>query len=298
MITKTGLSLIFLLLFTAGMFAAEPADPWHPRPPAGEVSFFHHTKSTIAYRYWNKEAGSKTMLFLYGFGGNMDMVDYFVSQFSSEYRILSIDYPGHGCSPLAKQKLTIDDLSAILRDLLTELEEEKIYLAGYSLGGVAALHLSALLQDRVKKLVLWNTIPHFAYNQERETFFKIINNMLTRNYPFTVTRIAIPMLRDKFFSYTLMKTAREVALYNDPASVLAVFSMTVNSDATTFLKKITCPVLVLYSGKDPLVPPEAVESFTPGLKKSTSILFPKHGHLSMVSDRKTFIKIITAFINE
>ena len=69
-------------------------------------------------------------------------------------RILRVDLPGHGASPVATGPVTIGDLARAVLAVVDEAGGGAFHVAGVSLGGVIALELAVANPDRVRSLVL------------------------------------------------------------------------------------------------------------------------------------------------
>jgi 3-oxoadipate enol-lactonase/4-carboxymuconolactone decarboxylase len=67
-------------------------------------------------------------------------------------RILRVDLPGHGASPVAREPFTVADLAAGLLRLVDESGGGAFHVAGDSLGGAVALELAIAAPDRVLSL--------------------------------------------------------------------------------------------------------------------------------------------------
>ena len=64
---------------------------------------------------------------------------------------------GHGKTPCKKEKLTLNDFSKQLDEILNNLQVDKINLVGFSLGSLIALDFASNYQDKVNKLILIGT---------------------------------------------------------------------------------------------------------------------------------------------
>lgn len=108
--------------------------------------------------HFYEEGTGRAVVFLHGggpgasgwsnFGGNVPV-------FASRFRVLVVDQPGFGKSPVSKQDGHYFTLAAdALAGLLDELGIEKVHLVGNSLGGGTAVRFALNHPDRADKLVL------------------------------------------------------------------------------------------------------------------------------------------------
>jgi 3-oxoadipate enol-lactonase/4-carboxymuconolactone decarboxylase len=66
-----------------------------------------------------------------------------------QLRILTVDLPGHGKSPAAREEFSIADLADATLRLIDEAGADRFHVAGLSLGGAVALELVAAHPHRV-----------------------------------------------------------------------------------------------------------------------------------------------------
>jgi len=103
-----------------------------------------------------------TLLLLHGFTHSGASWNGVTARLGQRYRALTPDLRGHGSASSA----TPVTLEAVLQDV-ERLTDEPFTLAGYSMGGRAALHLALAQPDRVRQLVLIGASPGIEDNAER-----------------------------------------------------------------------------------------------------------------------------------
>ncbi len=92
-------------------------------------------------------------------------------EFFRDYSNLSYDILGHGKSSLKKEKISFDDFSDQLTELLNELKIDKIHLIGFSIGSLIARNFATKFNDRLKSLILLGSI--YKRSEEQQ---KIVNS--------------------------------------------------------------------------------------------------------------------------
>ena len=271
---------------------------WKPLKPLDDIKLFSFQKTTIAYKYYNKKNGNKTILFLYGFGANILMADQFAPHLAElGFTVLTIDYPGHGYSP-KNYNISMEMISELLIKLLKSLGEEKIILAGYSFGGIVSLDFYSKYKDKIEKYILIHTTYFFKNSFYKKIIFNLFEKMLKSHFYFTINYIAIPVLRDFFFTGKQIKDARFTAMKNDKQSVIKMFDVTINKDMNSVLKCIDCPVLVIGSNIDLLISRNTSVKISRIIKNCKLKIFAFYGHYSIMSRPKITANIINDFINE
>lgn len=74
---------------------------------------------------------------------------------ASSTRILRVDLPGHGSSPVAREPFGVDELATAVLALVDEVGGGAFHVAGDSLGGAVALELAVVAPDRVRSLTMF-----------------------------------------------------------------------------------------------------------------------------------------------
>jgi 2-succinyl-6-hydroxy-2,4-cyclohexadiene-1-carboxylate synthase len=104
------------------------------------------------------------LVLLHGFTHTGASWDPVVAGLGERYRVLAPDIRGHG-SASARRPVT---LGAVVSDLRGLVGQERLTLAGYSMGGRIALHAALALAPAVGRLVLIGASPGIASDDERE----------------------------------------------------------------------------------------------------------------------------------
>jgi len=79
-----------------------------------------------------------------------------VDALAPHYRVVAVDLPGHGASPLPSGRLTIEDMAGAVAALASELDAAPAHVVGLSLGACVAVRLALQAPARVRSLTLVN----------------------------------------------------------------------------------------------------------------------------------------------
>ncbi len=107
-------------------------------------------------------SGNLTIIFLHG--NSLDSESFLLQtgdELAKDYRLMSIDLPGHGKSLPSKDPSNIYSLPGLAREvsnLINELTSGPIIIAGHSLGGHIAIESMTLIKNCVG-LLIWGTPP-------------------------------------------------------------------------------------------------------------------------------------------
>ena len=95
------------------------------------------------------------LILVHGATGNMAF--WYLTSLASlekEFRVITYDLRGHGYSDAPPTGYSSRDMAEDLHGLIEYLEVDRTHLVGHSIGGVIALHTTALYPERVETLVL------------------------------------------------------------------------------------------------------------------------------------------------
>jgi 3-oxoadipate enol-lactonase len=100
-----------------------------------------------------------TLLFVHGIGCTHRFWEDAVPRLESDFSCLVVDVPGFGESPALGGEPSVAGLAAELDTWLADTGTERVVVVGHSLGGMIAQELALADPERVRGVVLCNTIP-------------------------------------------------------------------------------------------------------------------------------------------
>jgi pimeloyl-ACP methyl ester carboxylesterase len=127
--------------------------------------------------YYDSESDKPPILFCHANGYSAGCYQYYFNQLKNDYRVLALDFAGHGRSEMSLQ---FKNWYFFRDQILTLLEHEKIEhitSVGHSLGGASTLLASVKEPDRFKKLIVWDPV---ILGFKLITLAKILGNPLAR----------------------------------------------------------------------------------------------------------------------
>jgi pimeloyl-ACP methyl ester carboxylesterase len=93
-------------------------------------------------------------MFIHGLTSSRRNWTHLVEKLNTDHRLLAPDLFGHGASDKLMGDYSLGAHAATLRDLLDQLEIERVTLVGHSFGGGIAMQFCYLFPERVERLVL------------------------------------------------------------------------------------------------------------------------------------------------
>lgn len=108
------------------------------------------------------------LVLLHGFTGSTETWLPLMEKWSSAFKVIAIDLPGHGQSKIA-QFPSMTGFCDELKEILDALEVDRCHLLGYSMGGRIALSFALRHPNYVSHLILESASPGLKTIEERLT---------------------------------------------------------------------------------------------------------------------------------
>ena len=236
------------------------------------------TDSKGTFYKLNQKAGIP-IVFIHGVGLDHNIWDPQIDEFDNT--VLIYDILGHGRTPLNKEKISFDDFSDQIIDLIDELKFSKIHLIGFSIGSLIARNFATRFSDRLKSLTLLCSIFNRSDNEQKivnERFEqtkkdkKLTKDALKRwfNKDFIEKN---PLISDKIFS---------ILSNNNMDNFIKVYSLFVNHEDNEKFENIKAKTLVMTGEGDVGSTPEMSNNLSKKIKNSEVKIIPVGKHLCSI----------------
>lgn len=242
------------------------------------------------------EGKGKLVVFLHGWGANLDCFNGVYGLLKEKYRVLALDLPGFGKSDKLKSPFSVDDYTDIVEDFISKFvksSNEKVILVGHSYGGRIIIKLNN--RSNLPFVIDKNILIDAAGIKERlslETKLKICTFKGLKNI-YNLLPISeekkknkINELRNKFGSSDYKNS--------DPI-LKETLVKAVNEDLTKFLKNMK-ETLLIWGDKDTATPIWMAKIMEKEIKNSGLVIL-HGGHFSFIDDYYTFLKVLNSYLN-
>jgi len=221
-------------------------------------------------------------VFLHGWQSSAQAWSGIMERLSTKgVRLVAIDLPGFGGSPLPKTAWGVGEYAEMVRAFSQKLGIHRIILVGHSFGGRVAIKLSATVPDLVSKLVLVD-----AAGIKNEN---LLNKLMVLAAKTVKPLFALPVLRN--YKSTAYKAIGAVD-YAEAGPLKDIFIKTINEDLTEFLPKIHAPTLLVWGAKDMETPLAFGELMNRLIPNSKLVVLTDAGHFSFIDQPDKFTDLI------
>ena len=257
----------------------------------------------FAYRSFGKPGGVP-LVFLQHFTGTLDNWDpALTNALAKKHPLVLFDNKGVGSSE-GETPATIGEMADDAYDFISALGLEKVYLLGFSLGGLIAQYLAERHPGLVSKMILAGTGPKGS-----EGITEILNvvsagmsdgpSKVLRNIFFTKTVRGVSAGEEFLQRLQLRKENRDIPTAGAAVKAQATAIITSGHEKDPEYRQllnIKQPVLIVNGTEDLIVP--AINSFTLSkyLINSKLILWSDSGHGAIFQHSQEFAEAATAFL--
>ena len=233
----------------------------------------------IHYERYGNEKG-RTLIFLHGWGQNIQMMKPIADPFASEFDIVIIDLPGHGESSEPTSVLKIPDFVECIRSLVEKLKITKPTLIGHSFGGKISLLYASKYE--VDKLILFGS-----------PFKKEIQKLSLKTK--TLKQIKkIPGM--KVFEEFAKKHIGSTDYKNASPIMRQILVEHVNFDITEEVKKIICPTIIVWGTNDEAVDISRAYELESLIKDAGLVVYEGCSHYAYLENLDQTIRVMGSFL--
>lgn len=203
-----------------------------------------------------------------------------VSALSDIRRVIAPDLNGHGENPAGEPKRSMDEIARSLAEGLDNEGVSSVDLAGFSMGGYAALTFCRLFPDRVNSLALVDSRTAADSDAGRAGRDQMIADIERRGsiaaaeamLPKMFTDAVEPELRDEVEGW--MRQQPPAALVAD------LQAMRDRPDSGPTVARLSVPLLVVAGLQDPIIPVAEAEAIAETAVSGRLVVVDGASHLS------------------
>lgn len=288
---------------------------WAPSRPVGELSarwapppstFLALDGMQVHLRDEGPRDDPAPILLLHGTSDSLHTWDGWVPPLvQSGRRVIRVDMPGFGLTgPFPDGDHRIAAYPRFLSHLLDALAVDRVVVVGNSFGGQVALELALAEPARVERMVLVDALAYPRTAKKVPIGFLVasipgINRVMDYVLPRALVEGSVrsvygdpsrvtPALVDRYYDLALREGNR-AALRNR-------FGDLPNEAYALRVKRLRLPVLLLWGGRDQLIPVATADRFLADIPGSRLVVFPDLGHVPHQEDPLASVAPVLAFL--
>jgi 3-oxoadipate enol-lactonase len=244
-------------------------------------------------------AAGPTLVLLHAFPLDRDMWRPQLAALAGTARVLAVDLPGFGRSPLPPEPWTVDSAAGQVGALLDTLGlSGRVVVGGLSMGGYVAMAFARRFPDRLAGLILADTRAEPDDDAGKATRAKMIDLARTQGSAAVVDAM-LPKLLAPDARPDVAATVRALGARQKPEAVAAgLAALRDRPDAAPGLDAVAAPTLVIVGEHDAVTPPTLAAAMAGRVYGSEQVTIPGAGHLSNLENPEAFTAAVARFLAE
>jgi pimeloyl-ACP methyl ester carboxylesterase len=298
--------------------AAEQAGPYGPPDRSGwlEVDWRAHQRWEIVdgHSVNTIDLGEgPPIVFIHGLSGSWPNWLEQLPAFATDHRVVTLDLPGFGHSPMPSQEISIAGYARLLDRLFEQLGIDAAAVVGNSMGGFIAAELAISFPQRVERLVLVSAAGISTYNDPRTmravpTLRRLERILAAGGAWFAAKSDAVARrarMREATLSLVVRHPGRLPAALaaeqlrgaGKPGFLQALQSI-IDYDLRERFPEIACPTLIVWGEDDKLIDVGDADLFAELIPNSRKVVFEETGHMAMLERPAAFNALLRDFLSE
>jgi pimeloyl-ACP methyl ester carboxylesterase len=200
-----------------------------------------------------------------------------IPELSRHYRVYLIDLPGFGAMRKAHRHFNLQQSSSWLDDWMQAVGLKEAHLVGHSMGGYVVMALAVLQPQKVKRLVLVDSIGIPFNRPVRQLVYPALKSIVKTTPAFW------PCI-----NYDYLRAG--------PIMVERVAQQIVRLDATSIIMSVHTPTLIIWGENDDLVPLASGRLLHEQIAGSRLFIIPQTNHFGMFEQPAAFNHALLTFL--
>jgi len=252
------------------------------------------------------------LLFVHGLSGCWQNWLENIPHFARDHRVIAVDLPGFGESPMPAQEISMSGYARALDALLDELEIDAVRFVGSSMGGFVGAELALTVPTRIERLVLVSAAGlslEKIRTQRQSGIRHRAENAAFFYFGWLASQTELVTRRARAREWLLLLVAahprrlppalvhEQVKGSGKPGFMPALDAM-LHYPLRDRLAEIACPTLIIWGDKDRLVPVKDADEFERLIDDSRKVIYADTGHTPMFERPARFNADVHAFLQE
>jgi pimeloyl-ACP methyl ester carboxylesterase len=253
------------------------------------------------------------LLFVHGLSGSWPNWLEQLPVFANAHRVIAVDLPGFGHSPMPPEPITISGYARTLDALLDALDVDAAAVVGNSMGGFVAAELAINFPSRVERLVLVSAAGLSTYNHPGATRAlpglrrgeRVVAAYAAWIASHSDAVARRPGLRNATFGLVVRHprqlppalVAEQIRGAGKPGFIQAL-GANLDYDFSHRLGEIACPTLIVWGDSDRVITVRDAARFAELIPGSRKVVFEDTGHMAQLERPAAFNAMLGEFLSE
>ena len=245
------------------------------------------------------------IVLLHGTSASLHTWDGWTAGLRGQRRVIRLDLPGFGLTgPPADGDYSMPRYVAFMRQVFDHFGLQHCVLAGNSFGGWIAWETALAEPQRVERLVLVDSAGYPLLSESVPVAFQVARiPVLNRLVPVLLPRAMISSSLRNVYGHPERVTPELIDRYYELATragnrqaLVERFRQARPGADIDRLGEIRAPTLILWGGRDRLIPPTYAQRFAQDIHGSTLVQFDDLGHVPHEEDPQRTLAALQDFL--
>ncbi len=248
---------------------------------------------------------AQPVVLIHGTSASLHTWEGWVVALKGTRRVIRMDLPAFGLTgPASDNDYSIERYVAFVLAAMDRLGVRQAVLGGNSLGGEIAWNVALSAPSRVTRLILVDAAGYPLRPQSVPLGFRLarmpwVNRIMANLLPRALIEASVrnvfgdpgrvtPALVDRYYELTLREGNR--------AALPLRFAQIGRDDPSERLRAIAVPTLILWGGRDRLIPPADGAAFAAAIAGSRLVVFDDLGHVPQEENAQRTVAEVRGFL--
>jgi pimeloyl-ACP methyl ester carboxylesterase len=247
--------------------------------------------------YFKVSGQGPSIVLLHGFTESQKIWDHYVRALSKDFRVITIDLPGHGKSESIAAVHTMELQADLVYAILRKAGVKKCIMTGHSMGGYVTLAFARRYPGKLKGICIFHShcfadSPEDVENRNRtielvrKDKFRFLRNFITNLFP--------PEVKRKY-AKEINQLVEEAENMPKESIIAALEGMKIRTDQSSFLADTKLPVLFILGLKDSKAVIPRLWEMISLPSHSESLILKDTGHMGYIESPDETLEAIRHF---
>lgn len=249
------------------------------------------------------------VVFVHGLGGQWQNWLENIPRAAQERRVIALDLPGFGLSPMPRDRITISGYGRTVEALVDRLGLGRVDIVGNSMGGYIAAEVAIQFPESVDQLLLVSAAGITSADLAHAPIMTL-GRVATAIATHTTAQDRRLASRPKSRHLALQLVARHPSRLKADLAYEGFFKgagkagfthalrASLEYDFRDRLPEIRVPTLIVWGEKDSIIPVKDAHEFERLIPDSRKVVMKDTGHIAMAERPETFNDLMMDFLAE
>jgi pimeloyl-ACP methyl ester carboxylesterase len=253
------------------------------------------------------------LVFVHGLSGSWPNWLEQLPELAREHRVVAVDLPGFGHSPMPPWRISISAYARLLDGLLEALKIDAAAVVGNSMGGFIAAELAIAFPRRVERLVLVSAAGLSTHahpgSMRAVPVLRRLERIVMASGAWAASKSDAVARRRRLRDAALAVVAREPSRISPALAAEQVrgagkpgflqgLEAVLDYEVRERLGEIACPTLIVWGADDRLISVHDADLFAELIPNSRKVVFEHTGHVAMLERPDEFNALLADFLAE